>query len=91
MVRAAKPVPDGLNERVVTLRRRSRVLEEAVVARLTTPTNLLRLVTETVIVMDVPWCTVRLALDTVTLKSLTDTSMVDECVSNPLVAFTVTV
>ena len=55
MVRTAKPVPDGLNERVVTLRRRNRVLEEAVVARLTTPANLLRLVTETVIVMDVPW------------------------------------
>jgi len=53
-VRVAKPVPDGLNERVVTLRRRNRVLEEAVVARLTTPTNLLRLVTETVIATDVP-------------------------------------
>jgi len=54
MVRTGKAAPDGLNERVVTLRRRERALEEAVVVRLTTPANLLRLMIETVAVVDDP-------------------------------------
>ena len=54
MVRNAKPAPNGLNERVVTLRRAERAAEETLVVRLTTPANLLRLAVETIAVIDEP-------------------------------------
>lgn len=54
MVRLAMPAPDGFNESVVTLRIGERALDEAVVVRLTTSANPLRLVIETVVVMDEP-------------------------------------
>jgi len=54
MVRTANSMPDSSKVMVVTLRRRDRSLEDAVVVRLTTPANPLRLLSESVTVAGEP-------------------------------------